>query len=102
MEGFEVFYFRTHFMIELLLGCVVFSVPLARRRGFWLRAIPGAAVCLILCFVFPRASVTLILRVLVAAGWAWLCFAVSLRLCVPAYLLHCPGGGHVFAECSAQ
>ena len=79
MEGFEVFYFRTHFMIELLLGCVVFSVPLARRRGFWLRAIPGAAVCLILCFVFPRASVTLILRVLVAAGWAWLCFAVSLQ-----------------------
>lgn len=79
MDQFEIFYHQTHFTIELLLGCVVFSLPLARRRGFWPRALLGAAACLLLCFLFPRMSIMLLLRVLTVAGWAWLCFAISVQ-----------------------
>lgn len=52
---------NARFMLELLAACVVFLLPLAKRRHFLLRLIPGLLVCLLPAFLYlPPTGLSLI------------------------------------------
>lgn len=58
---FQLVLNNARFMMELLAACVVFLLPLAKRRHFLLRLIPGLLVCLLPAFLYlPPTGLSLI------------------------------------------
>ena len=58
---FQLVLNNARFMMELLAACVVFLLPLAKRRHLLLRLIPGLLVCLLPAFLYlPPTGLSLI------------------------------------------
>lgn len=74
---------NARFMIELLAACVVFLLPLKKRRHFLLRLIPGLLLCALPALLYiPTTGVLLIATkylplLALAAGLVWFCCDVS-------------------------
>lgn len=80
---------RIFFMLELLLGTIAFFLPLAKRKGFWLRVILGAAGCRVLCLFSLPSGGELPIYLLGAAVFVFLCCDVS-----PQDALYCATCGY--------
>lgn len=73
------FYNRVNLMLELLINCLVFLIPLAKRRNFPFRVISGFVVCVLLRLLMPKFGFSLVLTALCAAAFVYWCCAVSIQ-----------------------
>lgn len=75
------------FPFELLAACVLYMLPLRRRKGFLLRLIVGAVICLGVAGFIPRSLLRYLLEFILAALFVWLC--CELPLCDILYCAVC-------------
>lgn len=69
----------TRFALELLANSVVFFIPLAKRRWFWLRAVLGTLGCLIASGLLPHSDFKFLLDLLLVAAFVYLCCEISIQ-----------------------
>ena len=66
-EAASFLFDRSIFTVNLLIICVLFLIPLEKRRRFPLRLAAGAALCIALSLLFPHTNLKYIVE-LAAAG----------------------------------
>lgn len=66
------------FPVELLSVCLLYMLPLEKRRGFLLRVVLGALVCLGLAALIPRSLLRYLLEFALTALFAWVCCDLGL------------------------
>ena len=65
------------FPLELLIACVLYMLPLEKRRNFPLRVILGILACLALAAFIPRSLLRYLLEFALTALFAWACCSLS-------------------------
>lgn len=75
---------NARFMMELLIACVAFLLPLNKRKHFLLRLLPGVAICLLPALIYiPSTGLLLILTkylplLALAAALVFYCCDISI------------------------
>ena len=66
-EAASFLFDRSIFTVNLLIICVLFLIPLEKRRRFPLRLAAGAALCIALSLLFPHTNLKYIVELAAAA-----------------------------------
>ena len=76
-EAASFLFDRSIFTVNLLIICVLFLIPLEKRRRFPLRLAAGAALCIALSLLFPHTNLKYIVELAAAGAFVYSVCAVS-------------------------
>ena len=76
-EAASFLFDRSIFTVNLLIICVLFLIPLEKRRRFPLRLAAGAALCIALSLLFPHTNLKYIVELSAAGAFVYSVCAVS-------------------------